>query len=218
MFLDVGAYTGMFTLAVTAFDPDVRAHSFEIVPGVADALDANVRRNGVEARVVVHREGIGGAGSTIRMPSGEGGSALPSFYSTRMTFEEGELVLLRSLESVAELVPEGARVVMKVDVEGTEDAVFESGQRFLQTFRPDMLCEVLPQAHGERLELLLQPANLRRYLVTDTALLERDRIIPDGRFRDWLFSRRPPDELRRLGLPVAGDGPSRDATGASSNT
>jgi FkbM family methyltransferase len=203
VFLDVGAYTGLFTLATTAVAPQLTAHAFEIVPAVADALEANVRRNGLADRVTAHREGIGVDGTTIRVPTGEGGSALPSFYSTTMRFEEGELVPIRSLDSVAELLDDGARVVMKVDVEGTEDRVFGSGQRLLEAFRPDILCEVLHgHADGDRLDTLLESAELRRYLVTDTALVERERIEPDVLFRDWLFSPRSPQELHRMGLPV----------------
>lgn len=65
-FLDVGAYTGLFTLATMAIAPGLHAHSFEIVPAVADALEANLRRNGVADRVVVHREGVGDAATTMR--------------------------------------------------------------------------------------------------------------------------------------------------------
>ncbi|HEY7400257.1 MAG TPA: FkbM family methyltransferase [Actinomycetota bacterium] len=203
VFLDVGAYTGLFTLAVTAFDPRIRAHAFEIVPGVARALQANVSRNGIEDRVQVHLEGLGPADTKVRMPTGEGGSALPSFYSTTMRFEDGELIALRSLDSVGDLLPPGARVVIKVDVEGTENAVFRSGQRFLERFRPDILCEVLfDRADAEHLETLLAPADLVRYLVTDSALVQHTRIVPDERYRDWLFTRRSPDELTQLGLAV----------------
>ena len=203
VFLDVGAYTGMFTLAVTAFDERVEAHAFEIVPGVVRALEANVRRNGVEDRVTVHREGIGPPETTVRMPSGEGGSALPSFYSTTMRFDDGVEIPLRSLDSVAELIAPDARVVMKVDVEGTENAIFASGQAFLTSFRPDILCEVLVgRADAVALDDLLAPAELLRYLVTDARLVPRDRIEPDPRYRDWLFTRRTPDQLRTLGLPV----------------
>lgn len=201
-FLDVGAYTGLFTLATMAIAPGLHAHSFEIVPAVADALEANLRRNGVADRVVVHREGVGDPDTTIRVPSGEGGSALPSFYSARMRFEEGEVVPFRSLDSVGVLLPAGARVIMKVDVEGTEDAVFGAGQGFLGTFRPDVLCEVLPEADGARLDELLAAADLRRYLVTGSRLEEGRRIVPHPAFRDWLFSPRTPEELRALGLPV----------------
>lgn len=201
-FLDVGAYTGLFTLATTAIAPSLHAHAFEIVPAVADTLEANLRRNGVADRVVVHREGVGGPDETMRVPSGEGGSALPSFYSSRMRFEEGDVVPFRSLDSIGVLLPAGARVVMKVDVEGTEDAVFGEGGRFLGTFRPDVLCEVLPGADGTRLDEMLALADLRRYLVTGSRLEEGRRIVPHPAFRDWLFSPRTPDELRALGLPV----------------
>ncbi len=120
-----------------------------------------------------------------------------------MRFEKGEDVTFRSLDSIGVLLPAGARVVMKVDVEGTEDAVFGAGQMFLETFRPDILCEVLPAADGARLDELLAPAGLRRYLVTNTGLEEAKQIVPDPAFRDWLFSPRTPDELRTRGLPVA---------------
>jgi FkbM family methyltransferase len=202
VFLDIGAYTGLFTLATTAVAPTLRAHAFEIVPSVVDTLEANLRRNEVDGRVTVHREGIGEPGTTIRVPAGEGGSGLPSFYSSRMAFDEGEDVRFRSLDSVGALIPAGARVVIKIDVEGTEDAVFGHGQQLLATFRPDVLCEVLPEADGEHLDELLAATDLRRYLVTNSKLAERDRIEPDADFRDWLFSPRTPDELRELGLPA----------------
>lgn len=202
VFLDIGAYTGLFTLATTAVAPALRAHAFEIVPAVADTLEANLRRNEVADRVTVHREGIGEPGTTMRVPFGEGGSALPSFYSSRMSFEDGHDVRFRSLDSVGALIPAGAHVVMKVDVEGTEDAVLAHGQQLLATFRPDLLCEVLPAADGASLDELLAPAEVRRYLVTNSKLAERGRIEPDDAFRDWLFSPRTPDELRALGLPV----------------
>ncbi len=203
-FLDVGAYTGLFTMAVTAYAPNVDVHAFEIVPAVAEALEANVHRNEVADRVVVHREGIGDPDKTMRVPSGEGGSALPSFYSSKMQFDGGIEVDFRSLDSVAALIPEAARVVMKVDVEGTEDAVFRFGQAFLRTCRPHILCEVLHGvADGAALDGLLAVANLHKYLVTESRLVRIDRIVPHPAFRDWLFTPRAPEELRVLGLPVA---------------
>jgi FkbM family methyltransferase len=203
-FLDVGAYTGLFTMAVTAYAPHIVVHAFEIVPAVADALEANVRRNELEDRVVVHREGVGDPEATMRVPSGEGGSALPSFYSSKMRFEEGKAVAFRSLDSIAGLIPEAARVVMRIDVEGTEDAVFRFGQAFLKACRPHIVCEVLHDvADGAALDGLLATARLHKYLVTDTQLVRIDRVVPHPAFRDWLFTPHTEEELRALGLPVA---------------
>lgn len=201
-FLDVGAYTGLFSLAVSVAAPGTQVHAFEIVPAAAALLEANLERNRVEVRVAVHHEGIGDEGATLRVPSGEGGSAIPSFLSSRMRVDEGDLVRFRSLDSVADLLPEGDRVVMKVDVEGTEDAVFRSGKAFLAAFRPDVLCEVLPETDGPALEEVLASADLRWFLVTNSRLEPRDAIVPDERHRDWLLTGRGPDELRDLGLPV----------------
>jgi FkbM family methyltransferase len=202
-FLDVGAYTGLFTIAVTAYAPNVDVQAFEIVPAVAEALEANVRRNGVDHRVVIHREGIGDPDTTMRVPSGEGGSALPSFYSSRMRLDGGISVGFRSLDSIAALIPEASRVVMKVDVEGTEDEVFRFGQAFLRACRPDILCEVLHGvADGAAVDGLLAVAKLHAYLVTDARLVRIDRVVPHPTFRDWLFTARTAEELRGLGLPV----------------
>jgi hypothetical protein len=92
--------------------------------------------------------------------------------------------------------------VIKIDVEGTEDAVLGSGQAFLEAFRPDILCEVLPEADGALLDDLLRRAGLRPLLVTDSRLEERPRIVPDTAHRDWLLTARSLEELRDLGLPV----------------
>jgi FkbM family methyltransferase len=202
-FLDVGAYTGLFSLAVSVAAPAVQVHAFEIVPAAANALEANLVRNRVDLRVALHREGVGDPDTTLRVPTGEGGSAIPSFLSSRHGATEGELVRFRSLDSVADLLPHDDRVVMKVDVEGTEDDVFRAGKSFLTEFRPDVLCEVLPDADGAVLEDLLSPAQLRWFLVTNTALEAKPSIVPDARHRDWLFTTRQPDDLRALGLPVA---------------
>jgi FkbM family methyltransferase len=202
-FLDVGAYTGVFTLAATATNRDLRAHAFEIVPAVSDLLEANLRRNGVADRVTVHRSGIGDPETRMRVPTGEGGSALPSFYSTRMTFTEGAVVPFVSLDSVGSSLEPSARVVMKIDAEGTEDRVFAFGQEMLRSFHPDILCEVLSGiADGPALEALLEPGMFRYYLVGDRGVLPSDRLVPDPRYRDWLFTRREPAELQDLGIPV----------------
>lgn len=202
--LDVGAYTGLFTLAATAANTGLRVHAFEIVPAVASALQENLARNDVTDRVHVHLEGIGAPGTSMRVPRGEGGSALPSFYSSRLRFDEGERIRFRSLDSVSELVRPDASVVMKIDVEGTEASVFRYGQGFLSRFRPSILCEVLHGvANGEELEELLSPHRYKYYLVRSTDLMPSARVAPDPRYRDWLFTPLGTEELRAVGVPVA---------------
>ena len=200
--LDVGAYTGVFTLVAAAANPGARIHAFEIVPEVYKALLDNLVRNDVLSRVTPHLEGIGEPGREMRIATGAGGSALPSFYSSRMRFEGGPHVRFRSLDSLLGELRAG-RTLVKIDVEGTEEAVFRHGQRFLAERRPDVLCEVLAGvADPGRLEALLAPHGYRYFRVAEAALEARPRIDPHARFRDWLFTTAPPERLAELGLPL----------------
>lgn len=199
-FFDVGAYTGIFSLATLAVHPDLRAHAFDMVPPVVRMLRANMARNGFVDRVVVHQAGVGDPALTARMPSVDSGSALPSFLSSDMEFDDGEDVGFMSLDSLTDAV-EGP-VVMKVDVEGGEPDVFAHGSRFLAAHRPDVLCEVLADADGPRLEELLSVHGYRYFHVGADSIRERPGIVPDDAVRDWLFTVRAPAELRRIGVTV----------------
>ena len=93
-------------------------------------------------------------------------------------------------------------VVMKVDVEGGEPDVFAHGSEFLAAHRPDILCEVLADADGSRLEELLSVHGYRYFHVGSDSIRERPGIVPDDSVRDWLFTVRTPAELRRIGVTV----------------
>jgi FkbM family methyltransferase len=200
--IDVGAYTGLFTLVSVAVDPRIEAHAFEIVPDVYRALFDNCVRNDVLHRVTLHHVGVGPE-SVIRVPSALRESALPDFYSSRMTFDSGARIRLRPLDGLIPAIEPGARVVVKVDVEGTENAVFGSGRGFLAAFRPDILCEVLPGvAEPAELESLLAPHGYRYHLVRERDLDLREHLQGHPRYRDWVFTTRSPEELASSGIRV----------------
>jgi FkbM family methyltransferase len=144
--LDVGAYTGIFSILGAKVSEDADVHAFEVVPEVAKAALDNVVANDLLPRITVHVEGVGKDGVVARISVGEGGSALPDFYSTEMQFDHGVDVPIHSLDTIAASLSDLARgvpTVMKIDVEGTEDVVLLNGQDFLSTNRPDILCEIL---------------------------------------------------------------------------
>ena len=201
---DIGAYTGIFTLAATSVNAALQAHAFEIVPEVYAALRDNCARNGILARVTLHQEGVGSPDGSVRVPTDVSDSALPDFFSTRLHFESGELVRLVSLDSLATALPNGARVLIKVDVEGTENEVFRYGQEVLAPFGPDILCEVLDGvADAAELQSLLSPHGYHFYLVRAADLLSTDTITPNSHYRDWFFSRRSDALLRAEGIAIA---------------
>ncbi len=203
MFVDIGAYTGVFTMAVLAANPTTVAHSFEIIPAVVAGIEKNVARNRLRNRVTVHPTGIGRPGTTMQVPTGDGGSAAPSFYAASMDFADGVEVRFTSRRTPA-ASPEGTtRVTMKIDVEGAENDVLRYGRDFLAVPRPDILCEVLEdRAKPAELMAVLDEFGYRFYLVGGDRLIHRRRIVPDPRFRDWPLTTKSPADLRAEGFPV----------------
>jgi FkbM family methyltransferase len=191
--LDVGAYTGIFTLVSTAVNPTLRAEAFEIVPAVVELLNENCARNGVSDRVTIHHLGLGEEAGSVTLPVGERGSALPDFYSTRLRFTEGVEVPVRTLDEATRDIQPGTRVVMKIDVEGTETEILRGGAAFLDRIKPDIVCEVLAtHGDGPALEKVLTPLGYRTFLIGEAAVSESPHIVPDARLRDWLFTVRDP--------------------------
>lgn len=204
VFLDIGAYTGVFTMAVLAANPNLIAHSFEIIPAVVSGLAKNIARNRLGDRVTVHPTGIGKPGTTMQVPTGDGGSALPSFYAASMDFDSGAEVRFTSLDEILlELPACNPQVTVKIDVEGAENDVLEHGREFLSTLQPDILCEVLDdRAQPEELMRVLDRIDYYYYLVGSDRLTAYDEILPDPHYRDWLFTTKNPEDMRVAGYPV----------------
>ena len=200
--LDIGAYTGLFTLASGRVNPDAACHAFELVPDVFRLLFDNCVRNDILTQTTLHPTAVGTAG-TVLVPASSSGSALPDFYSTRLHFTEGIHVRVAPLDDLVSPPPEGARVLIKIDVEGSEAEVLTSGRKLLARSSPDILCEVLPATTPAADVEAILGAGYRFYLVREHDLLECDRIQSPAGYRDWLFSRTPADQLAAAGIPVA---------------
>lgn len=229
VFLDIGAYTGVFTMAVLAANPRARAHTFEIIPAVVAGIEKNADRNRFTDRVTIHPTGVGSPDTWMKVPLGDGGSALPSFYSADMDFDSDAEVRFTSLDGLLPdlleenpgldedadtatdsadagsraTVPHRPRVTMKIDVEGGENEVFAHAQEFLDTLHPDILCEVLDdRAKPHELMGHLGGHGYHYYLVGEDRLYARTTITPDPDLRDWLFTRKSPEQMRTAGYPV----------------
>jgi FkbM family methyltransferase len=189
MVIDIGAYTGLFTVASARVNEAAECHAFELVPDVFRLLFDNCVRNDILDRTTLHPTAVGRAGTVI-VPATASGSALPDFYSTRLHFSEGVHVRVAPLDEL-------------LDRASPLQRVLASGRELLKRCTPDILCEVLPApAPAADVEALLGPG-YRRYLVRADDLLERDRIQSPASYRDWLFSPRSPEQLAELGIAVS---------------
>ena len=199
--IDVGAYTGLFTLASATAHPAIQCHAFELVPDVFRLLFDNCVHNDILDRATLHPVAIGNAATCV-IPVGSAGSALPDFYSTRLNFNQGVRVRVAPLDEMLSQLLDGKRLLVKIDVEGSEAEVLASGRKLLARYTPDILCEVLPgPTPAVDVESILG-SSYNFYLVRGDDLLESDRIRSPKGFRDWLFSAKSASELDELGISV----------------
>lgn len=200
--LDIGAYTGIFTLLAATVSPSCTVDAYEIVPANYIATLENLLENKIcGSGVAVHLQGVGRGGSRVTVPYGQSGSALPDFYNINMNFDDGLAVETVSLNSIR--LPEGSNVIIKIDVEGSEAEIFVGGEEFINIHRPSILCELL---HGiadtELIEASLNNLGYHYFLVTDGGLVEYSRLTADIDYRDWLITPHPADKLRELGVAL----------------
>ena len=205
LFLDIGAYTGLFALAVAKAHPHVRTEAFEIVPENFLMLARHVVFNGLSGCVTPRLVGLGDASGVLRLPIRMGLTQAPSSISLETRFEEGIEVPVATLDDLFGAF--AGRAVFKLDVEGFEPAVLNGGRRLLERVRPDMVCEVLRSADtGAALAQILRPLGYRAWVFTEAGLRPHEewRAVREG--RDWLLSCDSDEQLAsRLGkVPICG--------------
>lgn len=211
--LDIGSYTGIFSLVAAKANPQIGVDAFEIVPSNYLAALGNVISNDLVGRVEVHLEGVGEPGS-IRMPTATAGSALPDFWSIDDATEGagGVSVPITTLADVFRRLGQRGidpdRVLIKVDVEGHENALVASSAQAIAELRPTFLMEILPGSDTTPLaEAFGAPgaagaAAYCSYLITEDRLREAATLRGEDDYRDWLITTSTPDELRSQGIEV----------------
>ena len=204
--LDIGANTGIFAITSALANPSVRVHAFEIVPEVFLQLYRNVVRNDLLDRVTCHHIGIGKDDFSITVPADGIDSSLPMSVSSLDHYESGVRVRFESLDRFSASLRDSDRVLIKLDVEGTEAAVLQNSHAMIERYHPDILCEVLTGAHSEReVETFVRSHGYHIYKVCNGFLEEASTLIPDVVHHDWFFSTRDAAQLasvtsvRRIG-------------------
>jgi len=201
LFLDIGAYTGLFALAVAKRNPQLRAHAYEIVADNFVSMWENVIANDLVGRVEPRLVGLGATEGQVRVPASLGGGALASSIALDSDSADGVTIPVMPLDSLYATL-EG-HVVFKIDVEGFEWDVLQGGRGLIARTRPDIVCEILRRAPCiPQIEAFLDELGYRRYHITHAGLRSAERIVPVKEERDWLFTPRSRQELSALAFPM----------------
>ena len=205
--LDVGSYTGVFSIVAAKVNREAPVEAFEIVPSNFLAAWGNVIANDLVGRIEVHLEGVGAEGS-IRMPAATAGSALPDFWSIEDAVEgEGVAVPISTLSQVlTRSGADGDTILIKVDVEGQEAPLVTASREHIERTTPTFLMEILPGASvTDLLEVFGSDRSqrpYRYYLITEDRLREASTLRGEDDYRDWLITPLAPESLREAGIAV----------------
>lgn len=175
---DVGANVGNHSVYFAAV-AGAQVLSFEPVPEALALLEENRDRNGLQERITIYPVGLA---DTER-------SASASFRDHNLGASrlhedaEGELPLA-TLDGIAELQNRNP-VLMKIDVEGMEEAVIRGARETIARSRPVIVCECALESEFARVSKLLAEmgyAPLDCFNATATYVFVHDSHIEDPVF------------------------------------
>ena len=212
MVLDVGANTGFYSLLAARTAPGRPIYAFEPLPDVIRRLEANLDLNGLRERVTIVASAVGAEDGEAKLfvpePTGE---IIESSASLNADFKEHHSEVLTvpvtTLDTFWRSKGSGAVSVVKIDVEGFEDAVLGGASRLLEQARPIVFFEVLPGSEVKAIEAVADRAGYIdcRLRAFDAVIGDAIQFDPDG-WNHALVPAERADELtaivQRAGLLV----------------
>jgi FkbM family methyltransferase len=145
--LDLGAHGGAWTYPLAKrVGARGRVHAFEIFSYYADTLERALALKRID-NVQIHKHGVGKSDSEVSIVLvDEDDTVLTGMIHTAAPHErprQSQQVEIRSFDSMAQTNPELLEASFaKIDIEGSEFAVFLGASRLLQQARPVIFCEV----------------------------------------------------------------------------
>jgi FkbM family methyltransferase len=194
VFVDVGANIGSYTVLASGV-AGARTHAFEPIEQAFDVLCRNVRLNGIEQLVTLHRAAVGSRNGVVTMSAG---------HDTMNRVLDGESLgvtvpLVTLSDELAGLRP----VLIKIDVEGYEAEVLAGADAVL---KGTSLVALIVETGSQAVATLLAERNFApfRYGPLERALRRLPGLdsrgntlfIRDLRFVEDRLASAPPIRLR----------------------
>ena len=155
LFLDVGGNFGTHSLVMLAhgistvyFEPNTECHQY---------FAAACALNNYHPRV--EKVALGSSSSSLPLRFPKGATWLGSIEATDQTFAEDQGMItidvpMRTLDSYIDDLPSG-KILLKIDVEGSEIAIFDGAQRLITQRKPILLFESWRGPERDRIAQIL---------------------------------------------------------------
>ena len=195
--LDVGAHAGFYSLLAALANPQAKVFAFEPMPRVFASLERNVKLNKL-ANVRCFSAAVGATNGTQEFYFPDQEQPISSSLRSdmlRATFPADSIKHVPvSVVSLDQFVAEqGIAVVnlIKLDTERTEHEVLAGARELLQRDRPDIICEVWPDAGNQlQLEDILRPIGYRFFHLKSERPVESSEIVASEKFLNYYFTAR----------------------------
>ena len=214
--LDVGSYSGFYTLVATTVSPSARVLAFDPFPQAQRLIEANLELNNRGDRVRLLRGAAsdkpGTAPLYIPEPATrmiETASSLGSEFR-----HHHQQVLEVKVTTLDEAVAENQATpvdLIKLDVEGVECAVLRGSAGLLREQRPVIFLEILPGFDDGTLDAIAAEFDYACGLLTDRELLWPEKVKAHPQFTNQVFCpREKVDQVGKVAAEVCAIGqPSR---------
>lgn len=177
--LDIGAYTGWYSILTAVLNPTARVLAFEANPIVAESLRKNLELNSLESVEIVE--------CAVSAEDGEaqfhlGAPGLPSSSSLEAEWKGLDrtiTVQTRSIDSVMESCGRPHVDLVKIDIEGSEHRAINGMKETILRCQPVMVIELLKAHRSTFLDILpfLTVAGYEIYQCTPEALLHVEPTV-----------------------------------------
>lgn len=157
---DVGAYTGVYSLAAASANPRTKIYAFEPLTRVFNRITINKDVNKLSNINIFNVAVSNEIGSTrLNVYSGESilvtGSSIIDDATDRIVHDIVDVPVTTLDEFVATQQITAKIPLIKIDAEGAEHLILEGAETLINSNTPTILCEFLPVAKTEQIEKML---------------------------------------------------------------
>ncbi len=201
--IDIGANTGVFSLAAKAINNKAKVIAFEPLPWALELLNQNVKINGFDIEVIPKAVSDSIGVASFYFPKENQGNIYSSTLSIDHYLSHSNIlsnkidVQLVSVDLYCEENAIKSLDLVKVDAEGNDHAVIRGMLHTIQKFEPAILVEIQDQAIASEIQSILPKQYYYFALDDEKGPISQKSIVPGNALNYFLC---PEKRLKEFGL------------------
>ncbi|MGE8066726.1 FkbM family methyltransferase [Pseudomonas sp. NPDC089569] len=180
--IDIGAYSGVYSLAASKASPKSKIYAIEALDRVYSRLLINKAANS-SANISCFNFAVSDCNAEIDLLVYSGQDILVSGSSTvpdacARTPHETKKVRSLSLDSFVEMNGISSVGLMKIDAEGAEHLIIGGAKEVICNYLPDIICEFLPTAKADDIAVFFDSLGYKYYKIFESSMKIFQHLTP----------------------------------------